>query len=103
MDYALYTTGVLALLTYLALTHRIKSGTYLQKLLLGLDMFVSLILFRDLDITISSQCGLSLKAGRTGFLSGLGRLLNWVAPGHTDWALTDDIARAEAAIKTLKD
>ncbi len=98
---ALITAGIIAVLTYAALTHRIKSGTYVQKLLLGLDMYVSLILFRDLDVTISSQCGLALREKRAGFLSWLGGVLNKVSPGHTTWAMTDDVARAHAAIKLL--
>jgi len=66
----------------------------------GLEM---LFYWRDkAPMTLSSRAGLALRAGKRWAPSALlGRLLNWIDPGHTDAAIAADIARANNAIKQL--
>lgn len=76
---------------------------YLKTVLVALDIFVGTIfVFSAGDLTISAACGLALRH-RTGVVERvIGLALNKLFPGHTDQAITDDIARAQAAIKRLE-
>lgn len=77
--------------------------TYLFKCLLFVDLFAAALIFRDADVTISSMTGLELKKAKPALWARvLGGVLNKIQPGHCTMAITDDIARAEAAVKLLK-
>lgn len=100
-------TMILALLIFLTLaalviTNRIGGGTYVGKVLLALDYFVSVLWSRDFGITISSQCGLYWRGGNPPlFWFLLHRLLNALQPGHCERAIQSDLARAQLAVKLL--
>lgn len=66
----------------------------------ALDYGLCLLLWLRVEapMTISSRCGLALRAGkRWTVLALLGRLLDLVSPGHCSSAITADIQRAERA------
>lgn len=76
---------------------------YLYKVLLFFDIFVSSLLFRDPDVTISAETGLAMQRAKAPlwakFLNGF---LNMIRPGHCAQAINDDIARAQTAIRYLR-
>ena len=80
----------------------LRSGTYLYKLLIALDMLGAVVLFRDADVTISAMTGLQLRRARPAWWARiLGGFLNGLSHGHCERAMVDDIARAERAINRL--
>ena len=82
-------------------------NNYIFKFLLYLDIFIGSLAARDPDVTISSYCGLALRANppSSGFwpkvARGLGRCLNAISNNHCNNAIAGDIARAQNAIKRL--
>lgn len=76
---------------------------YLYKVLLFLDIFVSSLLFRDPDVTISAETGLAMQRAKpplwAKFLNGF---LNMIRQGHCAQAINDDIVRAQTAITYLR-
>ncbi len=53
-------------------------------------------------MTLSSQAGLALRAGKKWTaMALLGRLLNLISAGHTDTAIAADIDRANSALLLL--
>lgn len=93
---------ILTVLFILVITNRIAGQTYVGKVLLAFDYFVSVLWSRDFDITISSQCGLYWKKGNPPvFWYLLHRALNGVQPHHCEDAVIGDRARIERARKLL--
>lgn len=93
---------VIAVLTVLCVTNRIASKTYVFKVLLYLDMFVSALIWRNPDITISSQTGLALQTlAPPKWATVLGWVLDKLQPNHCQLAIADDLTRAQAAVATL--
>lgn len=93
---------VFVVLAILVITNRIAGTTYVSKVLLAFDYFVSVLWNRDFDITISSQCGLYWRKGNPpAFWHALHVCLNTLQAGHCEQALLGDLARAQAAIKLL--
>lgn len=76
---------------------------YLYKVLLFLDIFVSSLLFRDPDVTISAETGLAMqRANPPLWAKLLDGFLNMIRKGHCAQAINDDIARAQTAITYLR-
>lgn len=93
---------ILVVLTVLVITNRIAGGTYVGKVLLALDYFVSVLWSRDFGITISSQCALYWRRGTPPlFWYLLHRLLNAMQKNHCELAVVSDLARAQVAVKLL--
>ena len=79
------------------------SNGWVFKVLLGIDMFFCFVLFRDPDVTISSETGLSLQRAKPPLWAKiLGWILNHIQPNHTTLAIQSDIAQAATAIKYLQ-
>ena len=86
-------------------------NTYLHTILVAIDDLGASLLFNLDDTTISSLCGvqrrsdagdsqatsalatLGIKPWQHGFLRVVGRLLEWIRPGHCERAISADIAR----------
>lgn len=93
---------VFVVLCVLVITNRIGGGTYVGKVLLASDLFVSVLWDRDFDITISSQCALYWRSGNPpAFWYALHVALNTAQKNHCEDALIGDLTRAQAAIKLL--
>lgn len=92
---------ILAVLIVLVITNRIAGKTYIGKVLLAFDYFVSVLWSRDFDITISSRCGLYWRKGPPVFWYLLHRLLNSLQKDHCELSMAHDIARAQTAIREL--
>lgn len=76
---------------------------YLYKVLLFLDIFVSSLLFRDPDVTISAETGLAMQRAKPPIWAKLlNGFLNMIRKGHCAQAINDDIARAQTAIIYLR-
>ena len=81
------------------------TGTFAHGVAIAVDYGVEGVFFWRLraPMTVSSQAGLALKAGqRTTLLALLGRVLNWLNPGHTDQAILADVQRAMNALALLE-
>ena len=75
---------------------------YLLNVIIAFDVFCSTLCgFSQADITISSCCGLAIRRKTSLLLRGLGWVLNTLFPGHTDGAITSDVARAQQAATRL--
>jgi hypothetical protein len=76
---------------------------YVEKLLLGIDIFFCMVLFRDPDVTISSETGLALqRANPPLWAKILGWCLDHIQQGHCQLAIKNDILRAKTAIAYLE-
>jgi hypothetical protein len=76
---------------------------YLVKALLGLDVFVCVLLFRDPDVTISSETGLAMQRAKPPLWAKLlNGFLNFIQPNHCQLAIAQDIVRAQTAIQYLQ-
>ena len=76
-----------------------NENTYLFKFLLALDRFASVLLFRDADITISSETGFRLiEPNPPLWALALAAIL---PKGHCPAAIQTDIAAAKAALVRL--
>jgi hypothetical protein len=81
------------------------ANTYTHALAIAADMFGSAILWanKTADVTISSVCGLELRREALGQKSAtqrlviLGKVLNWIQPGHCEMAIAADMSRLETA------
>lgn len=73
-----------------------------SNLAIAVDVLLASWFWKIPDVTISSLCGLALRKDpkARSFNGYLGRLLNRVQAGHTEKAIANDLARAEA-IKVL--
>ena len=79
-----------------------NTSTYGFKILLGLDMLGSVLIFRDPDVTISSLTGLELrKPVPRMWARVLGKILNTLSKGHCERAISHDIERAKSTIAIL--
>ena len=93
---------VFVVLVVLVITNRIADRTYVGKALLALDYFASVLISRDFNITISSQCGLYWRRYPPPlFWRWLHILLNLLQKDHCELSILGDLARAQAAIKLL--
>lgn len=97
----IWAAAIFVALVLLCITGRIKSGTWVQKAMLGIDMFVCLLIWGRFDVTISSRCGLALEQSQDSLWADLGDVLNWISPGHCTQAIVGDIERADAALLVL--
>ena len=81
-----------------------RSGAYWFKVLIAVDIFACALLLRDSDLTISSDCGLALRATPDGtqFLCRLGRFLNAISKDHCETAIANDLLAAQQAVERLK-
>lgn len=94
---------IFTVLVVLVITNRIAGKTYVGKILLAFDYFVSVLWSRDFNITISSQCGLYWKKGNPpAFWYVLHKALNGMQPNHCEDAMKDDLIRAQEAIAILQ-
>lgn len=76
--------------------------TWLFKIMYGLDVFVSMIVFRDSGITISARAGLELRKDKPkAWARVLGGLLNRLEASHCERAILSDLAKAQIAIQML--
>ena len=76
---------------------------YLYKVLLFLDIFICALVFRDPDITISAETGLAMQRTQPPLWALLlNEFLDLIRKGHCAQAITDDIERAQIAIRYLK-
>lgn len=88
--------AVLALIV-LAIAGRIGEGTWVTKLLLGVDIFASTIIWGGFGITISSRCGAALRSAHGPWAwRMLGEGLNRLSAGHCESAISHDEARGLA-------
>jgi len=92
---------IVVALTVLVITNRIAGKTYVGKLLLAFDYFVSVLWSRDFDITISSQCGKYWRGDPPVFWHALHVVLNTLQKDHCEHAMASDIRRAQEAIRLL--
>ena len=75
---------------------------YIYKILLFIDMFCCALVFRDPDVTISSETGLAMqRANPPRWAKLLNGILNKIQPGHCQMAIGADIQRAQMAIAYL--
>jgi hypothetical protein len=75
---------------------------YVYKVLLFLDLFVCALVFRDPDVTISSETGLAMNRAKPPLWARLlNGALNLVQSGHCQKAIAADILRAQTAIAYL--
>lgn len=78
-------------------------ANYAYKALLFIDLFCCALLFRDPDVTISSETGLAmLRADPPRWARMLNWCLNKIQPGHCQMAILADIERAQRAIAYLQ-
>ena len=79
------------------------NNTWVFKVLIGLDMLGSAIIWRDADVTISSLTGLELrKPNPRTWAKVLGWVLNHLQKDHTNLAIKNDILRAQVALTLLE-
>ena len=62
--------------------------SYMLNVLIGVDQLGNALLGGMPDETISSRCGRG--AGRYWYWRFLGRLLNWIQPGHIQMAMASE-------------
>lgn len=80
----------------------IQNG-YGYKALLFIDLFFCALLFRDPDVTISSETGLAMQRAKPPLWAKLlNGFLNLIQPGHCQMAIVADIQRAQTAITYLQ-
>lgn len=76
---------------------------YLYKVLLFIDIFLCAILFRDPDVTISSEAGLAMQRAKPPrWAKVLNWILNKIQTDHCTLAVAADISRAQTAIQYLQ-
>ncbi len=69
----------------------------------AVDVMFATAIWREYDITISSQCGLQLrKPDPAWWAQWLGWVLNHIQKNHCELAIKDDIQRADAALSILR-
>ena len=78
-------------------------GTWTYIVARSADVFTASVIWNEADVTVSSICGLELRAGSKGdpTLQRLGRFLNRLQKNHCELAIAADLARAQAAVKML--
>lgn len=79
----------------------IRQG-YGYKVLLFIDLFCCALLFRDPDVTLSAEVGLTMQ--RTNpplWARSINAFLSLLQKNHCTLAIQDDIERAYTAIKYL--
>lgn len=78
-------------------------GTWTYIVARAADVFTASVIWKRDDVTVSSLCGLELRAGTKGdpTMQRLGRFLNRLQANHCELAIAADIARAQGAIKLL--
>ncbi len=75
---------------------------YAYKVLLYLDILGCSVIWRDPDVTISSETGLAMrKPNPPRWAKVLNAVLNRIQPNHCQLAIQDDIDRAKRAIVYL--
>jgi hypothetical protein len=75
---------------------------YAYKVLLFIDIFLCALLFRDPDVTISAETGLAMQRAKPPLWAKLlNGFLNAIRKGHCQAAITDDVERAQTAVKYL--
>lgn len=79
------------------------SGTWTHTLAVAADIFTASIIWNHEDVTVSSLCGLELRAGPKGdpTMQRLGRFLNRLQANHCELSIAADRARAQSALKLL--
>lgn len=78
------------------------SNTYSHTLAIAVDMATASVFWNKEDITVSSLCGLALRANRsTSFPGRLGAILNKIQTNHCELAIQADLTRAQAIITLL--
>lgn len=79
------------------------SKNYLYKILLFIDIFSCAVIFRDPDVTLSAEVGLAMERAKPPLWA---IIINWtlnkIQAHHCASAITDDIRRAQIAIKYLE-
>ena len=77
--------------------------TYVFKFLIYLDRFIGALLFRDSNITISSQCGLELRKENPAWWAKLigKHFLNRFWANHCEIAIRYDAYTAHETLKRL--
>lgn len=84
----------------------IANNTYVMVIARSLDVLLCSWVWRDYDITISSMCGLALRARVKAkpyahWQAWLGTVLNRIQTGHCESAITADTQRASLALNVL--
>ena len=75
---------------------------YVQKVLLYFDIFMSGVVFRDPNITISARTGLEMRKEKPPLWArALNKFLNLFEKDHCAKAIQGDIGRARLALKML--
>lgn len=77
-----------------------KQQSWTKRFDLAFDIFTLSMFVKVYGVTISSACGLALRANPTGttFLHKLGRILNKIQTNHCELAIIDDGERLKAAL-----
>lgn len=80
-----------------------SDGTWARRFSVSVDLLTFSLFERQYDATISSWCGLQIRAGNSGnkFGRALGALLNHLQTNHCEQAIAADIARAQSALLYL--
>lgn len=82
-----------------------KAWKFLHGIAIAFDYGIAMLIWARVadPMTISSHAGLALRAGeRWTLLAMIGRLVNYIDPGHTDNAMAADISRCQASLSRLE-
>ena len=77
--------------------------TYVFKFLLSLDRFIGAVIWREANVTISSQCGLELRKPNPAWWAKLigDKFLNRFWPNHCEMAIFYDAKCCRDTLKYL--
>jgi hypothetical protein len=77
------------------------SNTFAYAVARAADVATASVFTKHTDCTISSLCDVALEKNGDRALQRLGRVLNWIRPGHTREARLSDIAKGQAIVDYL--
>lgn len=78
------------------------SQTFAYAVARAVDVATASVFTHHTDVTISSLCDVALERNGSPFLQRLGRVLNWIQPGHTAAARQSDIDKGLAIVNFLR-
>ena len=77
-------------------------NTYSFTLAITADVLTASIFWNYRDVCVSSLAGMAIRAGKTSSLLGrIGKILNWIQPGHCEMSIDYDISVAQSTIAFL--
>jgi hypothetical protein len=77
-------------------------NTYSFTLAITLDVVTASVFWNRRDVTVSSLCGMAIRAGKTSSLLGrIGKVLNWLQTDHCEQAIAYDMSVANSTLQFL--